>query len=78
MPQPTSKGETKIPPPEYHGNKGWESHYDWINRLQKMQEHSEGIHRKDRDGQMPVLDVSDLINRTYITNPDKNGEQLPC
>ena len=25
---------------------------------------------------MPVFDVSDLINRTYITNPDENGEQL--
>ena len=25
---------------------------------------------------MPVIDVSDLINRTYITNPDEDGEQL--
>ena len=41
-----------------------------------MQEHSEGIHRKENGTQMPVLDMSDLINRTYITNPDKNGEQL--
>ena len=41
-----------------------------------MLEHSEGIHRKEDGTQMPVLDVSDLINRTYITNPDENGEQL--
>ena len=74
--QQTPKGETKIPPPDYYGDKGWESHYNWINILQNMQEHSEGIHCKEYRTQMPMLDESDLINRTYITNWDENGEQL--
>ena len=70
------KGETKISPPQCHGEKGWESHYDWINRLREMQDHSNGIHCRNKGTQLTTLDVSVLINRTHITNPNKNGEQL--
>ena len=28
------------------------------------------------DGELPVIDVTDLLNRTFITNPDDNGEQV--
>ena len=42
--QQAPDGETKIPPPQSYGEKGWESHYYWINRLQKMQDHSNRIH----------------------------------
>ena len=37
--QQTPKGETKTPPPNYYGDKGWESHYNWINRLHVVRIH---------------------------------------
>ena len=34
------------------------------------------IHRHNEGQEMPKIDVSELLNRTFITNPDENGEQL--
>ena len=51
-----------------------ESQWQWIQRVVRPRE--EGIHQAKDDRPMPTINPTSLINRSYITNPDDEGEQL--
>ena len=52
-----------------------ESHHSWIKRVMTPS-NKDGIHRHTDDRDPIVIDVSSLLKRSFITEPDENGEQV--
>ena len=72
---PDDEEKAKIPAPMYDEKTGWESHHDWIKRVLPYSA-KDTVQEEDRKKALEPIDASGLLNRSFITNPDAEGEQL--